>query len=100
MVRNSKSLVGNLNLEKTYAPKAATNMGIKVEGMVTISEFSRALLRGADGWFHASRKPLNVGLKTSKFHQPFRISGNGLIDAIMIPSNGIIQTNETVQAII
>jgi hypothetical protein len=94
------SLVGNLNLAKEYAPRAETNMGMTVEGMVTTSEFNRALLRGAVGWFQAPRKPLSVGLKTSKFHQPFKISGKGLIDAMNTPKNGIIQTSETVHAMI
>ncbi len=99
-MRKSRSLVGNLNLAKEYAPRAATSMGMKVEGMVTMREFRRALLRGAVGWFQAPRKPLSVGLKTSKFHQPFKISGKGLIDAMTTPRNGIIQISETAHAII
>jgi len=35
------------NLAKEYAARAATNRGIKVAGIVTIKEFSIALLRGA-----------------------------------------------------
>jgi hypothetical protein len=56
-VRKSRSRVGNLNLAKEYAPRAATKMGMTVEGMVTISEFRSALLKGAVGWFQAPRKP-------------------------------------------
>ncbi len=99
-MRKSRSLVGNLNLAKEYAPRAATKMGMTVEGMVTISEFKSALLRGAVGWFQAPKKPPSVGLKTSKFHQPFKISGKGLIDAMKTPKNGIIQTSETTHAMI